>query len=1537
MRCAAWICDWRGEDGGRMRARVAWIALLTLLCGAAVGQGTDGIRVYYVAPGGTASGVSPVFATPQEAIDAVDDAGDLIKVAAGTYSTLNTAGGLSQIAMISKSVTIRGGFTASDWQSYDQEANVVTLDAGRGGRGLFISGDGIRVTLEGLAVTGGSAVGLGGDGVKNNGGGLFIVDTNPNDWRTPNTLNLKDCHFYDNTAGDTHGSGGGIYDAYTATVNLTNCIIEDNVATDSGNGQGGGAALNNGTKTLSGNTIRNNRAGDTAGYSHGGGVYTWHAELTLEENVIAGNQAGGDGGGACFEHIGDFPHSVVLTDNVFDSNAAGRYGGGLALLNSHQQPGLTMEHNDIRGNTSGSLGGGMYLYKSDLVLNGNQVRGNEASGYGGGMWLGLCFGNIDNTIASDNTTAFDGAGLNLWRGAPTFRHTTFANNGGDSTACIRAEDSGVVFENSILSGSNVGVNTVWSISSTSTTLVNTLWEGATTRFVEPARVGDIGSFDGVAAFADAGNADVYLRDYHILADSDAIDAASVSDLVSDWDYQVRPMGAYSDLGADEYGDANADVSLTLARQGAGIANAGARILLDAVLANAASSDPAGGVVSFTATPATALSEISATSDSGTCSVFENTARCTLLGIPGGEERSITLAVTPKASYEGQITIEGNVRPLGATDSEAANNTAEPVQVHVEQGPAFTDVWVLATGPAFALPGQEITYDVLCRNGGSLAAENAVLSATLASELSFVRATGSPEVSGRVIRWDLASLAAGTAVPRSVTATAGAGLAHGSIVTTSAAITTDSATDPEADNSVSVTTTVFAGDAAMTLEKTASEGRWAVVPDPVSGEINGLLVQEYLLGFQYLSSESPAPRVTSFTITDEFPALLDYVRGVATVPLSFSQDGHSLTFGSSEALYAGEWGWLRVGGTSATPQAGASMLNTAELAYELETGHTDSASDSANSVVPLMPPIITFPEWGYVAHNEARELEVEGVAQANVTVRVYEDEILKAEVLSDDEGNWEAAFETGLNPEYSVTVVAKAAHMGEESEESCPVFVRESRGWCPQRSYWEGTLKAGPSIGKFVRLRFRGTDGTFMTPPRINGIYGFWDTVMQLYTLCAPAKCIADGTEYHEEAPSPGDGRWRTINITGPAHEFELSFQCGGDPGTGVHTSSGVVLIDPDGYVFDVTHGMDTVLEGATATCMWYNEQWGGWVPWPAHKYEEQLNPQITEADGYFAFFTPPGFYYIDVTDADGFQPWRSPVVQVISEIVHVNVPASPSRSSAPHRVLVSLGGLSEETTTIPAGDTVEWVSACREGTSGAQVLALTADPVVHVRSALDPEADTDGFDSGMLPPGQTYRRRFTAEGSFAYTTGTGHTGTVVVLEAAGEGAGEEGEADGESAPEGGSAGDGEPTDDGEAGPEGESPSEGGAEGEAEGPVEAETAEEGEAAVDGEPLPEGEPSADGEAVGDGEAPVEEAEPAAGEPGSEGEAPVDGEPNEGAAPEGEEEGEDEPGGCTCFGSDGEEKGLRGYLGDLLLAGIGLIVLLGSARSGARQLSA
>ncbi|MBN1878252.1 MAG: hypothetical protein JXA33_28795, partial [Anaerolineae bacterium] len=352
------------------------------------------------------------------------------------------------------------------------------------------------------------------------------------------------------------------------------------------------------------------------------------------------------------------------------------------------------------------------------------------------------------------------------------------------------------------------------------------------------------------------------------------------------------------------------------------------------------------------------------------------------------------------------------------------------------------------------------------------------------------------------------------------------------------------------------------------------------------------------------------------------------------------------------------------------------------------------------------------------------------------------------------------------------------------------------GWCAQRSYWEGTVQAGPLQGQYLRFSFRDSSGKYASSNwQIPGVYGFWNTNLHLWACgCAdPAATqtitvVADGTTYTQS----GKGTAQMFHF-GPIasnHNVRIETQCSDDPNP-PPPSAGVVLIDPDGFVFNIDKGGDysgpggmfnpvEAMSGVTVTCMVSMPQWGGWIPWPAHVYN-QTNPQVTDVTysdgvtttGYFAFFTPPGHYYLQVEGIPGYQAWRSPVAEVITEIVHVNVPYTPDPFDVGEGEVtltpLQVGGqtlvwngvqIAPSVITVPVGSVVAWTSALSNTNTPEEIARWFADPVFRVLSDRDPLLDTTGFDSGYLEPGRVYRRQFHTPGMYTYEV-YGQSGRVI--------------------------------------------------------------------------------------------------------------------------------------------------------------------------------
>jgi parallel beta-helix repeat protein len=243
------------------------------------------------------------YASVQAAVDAAGE-GDVIKVAAGTYTDIHVREGITQVVYISETVAVQGGYTTTNWTTPNPEVYSTTLDAMGQGRVLYVSGA-ISPTIAGLHITGGDATGLGGvPWGWDAGGGLYVVSA---------TATIVDNWIYSNTVGGDWAQGGGVY------LQSTDSIVSGNVIFDNTAGWGGGVHENSGPATLSHNTILSNTA------SHdGGGVCLWGG-TTLTGNRISGNTAHYVGGGVL---VGP---ECTLIDNVVTDNSADVSGSGLAI------------------------------------------------------------------------------------------------------------------------------------------------------------------------------------------------------------------------------------------------------------------------------------------------------------------------------------------------------------------------------------------------------------------------------------------------------------------------------------------------------------------------------------------------------------------------------------------------------------------------------------------------------------------------------------------------------------------------------------------------------------------------------------------------------------------------------------------------------------------------------------------------------------------------------------------------------------------------------------------------------------------------------------------------------------------------------------------------------------------------------------------------------------------------------------------------------------------------------------------------------
>jgi hypothetical protein len=551
---------------------------------------SNGLSSLYVSTTGVDSGDCSGSGAPCRTIQyAVDQAsvGSVIKVACGVYtdvhvrprSDVTATGVVTQVVYVSKTVTIRGGYTDTFIDPPNPEENPTTLDAGGQGRGLYVTGasvssmPAISSTVERLHVIGGDAFGLGGPpdsegDAPDAGGGVYAINA---------ALSFDSCR----VSGNSAGLGGGIY-ILSGTAQLSHIILISNTGLGGGGitidgstahlrgnsilsntaffGVGGGVYIRNSTATLKDNRIQGNLGGFRFGFC--GGVYVYSSTVALTGNTIVGNE-GLSGGGAYLTESG-----VTLRNNIFQDNRARGWGvstgGGLRTLDST----VTLSGDTIQGNVAdgsfGGSGGGIYLEGGSAALDGNLILGNYAGGRGefvaedggGGVYLVSAVVTLTNNVVADNLANLVGGGLYVLGSSSRLLHNTITRNGsaGGTPGEILStgiyvvegfygEPSAVVLTNTIIVSHGVGISVAGSGPSV-VTVDGVLWHNTPNTITRSttAMVSVQNQRAGDPAFAADG--------YHLTAGSAAIDAGVDAGVPIDVDGQ--PRLSTPDLGADEF-------------------------------------------------------------------------------------------------------------------------------------------------------------------------------------------------------------------------------------------------------------------------------------------------------------------------------------------------------------------------------------------------------------------------------------------------------------------------------------------------------------------------------------------------------------------------------------------------------------------------------------------------------------------------------------------------------------------------------------------------------------------------------------------------------------------------------------------------------------------------------------------------------------------------------------------------------------------------------------------------------------------------
>ena len=445
----------------------------------------------------------------QAAIDAVDP-GSEVRIA-GTCTGVTNRGGLSQLAYVNKNITVRGGYTPTNWLVSYPITQPTFLDAGGQGRVFFVA-SGFDPTIQDLNVSNGSAVGLGGGpGGLDAGGILYARGASP----TVRGMTMS--------GGNAH-YGAGIYLQDGAAT------VTGNTLTDNAGKKGGAIFLRNSTATVNDNIVRSNKADD------GGGIFVSLSPAHLEANEITQNAAVAAGGGIFVE-----ASDAILIGNELSANTAQAAGG---IYVDGGSPTLT--RNTLNANEAQNAGG-VYLSDSNATLDGNRLLHNSA-GIGGAIYMQGNSPDIFNSFIAANQGHTQAGAIYILSASPRIYHNTIAANtsgDGNATFVTNLGPNGAVVE--MINNIMVDHSTALTVTEgNEVTLEHTLWHNNADDWGGTGTVTENNRISGDPKFVNPTE-----DDYHIGSGSGAHDTGINAGITTDIDGNLRPADANFDIGADE--------------------------------------------------------------------------------------------------------------------------------------------------------------------------------------------------------------------------------------------------------------------------------------------------------------------------------------------------------------------------------------------------------------------------------------------------------------------------------------------------------------------------------------------------------------------------------------------------------------------------------------------------------------------------------------------------------------------------------------------------------------------------------------------------------------------------------------------------------------------------------------------------------------------------------------------------------------------------------------------------------------------------
>jgi uncharacterized repeat protein (TIGR01451 family) len=309
---------------------------------------------------------SIVYGSPQVAANNSIN-GDILQVAGtcqGVNSVVDTSLGqtVTQTLFLNKSLTLRGGYDSNNWNTTPNPILRPTIfDALNRGRVLYITNT-VVISVYGLHLRQGNAD-LGG---HIPGGGAIFVGSG--------TLSMTNNLVYSSTATNVSGGGGALYNqGGTVRIYIENEFYSNQASRGGAFYQAGGSII------LDDNTIRNNSATSGGAFYHAGGASTL-------QNLIIRNNSATSGGGV----YNNGTSSLRVRHNTFYQNSATSGGG---LYNNTASSQIAVVNNIFHTNTATN---GHAVYSGASLSPRYNNAYPAANAYAGGVAAGTGSLSVDS-------------------------------------------------------------------------------------------------------------------------------------------------------------------------------------------------------------------------------------------------------------------------------------------------------------------------------------------------------------------------------------------------------------------------------------------------------------------------------------------------------------------------------------------------------------------------------------------------------------------------------------------------------------------------------------------------------------------------------------------------------------------------------------------------------------------------------------------------------------------------------------------------------------------------------------------------------------------------------------------------------------------------------------------------------------------------------------------------------------------------------------------------------------------------------------